>query len=358
MGALLTYALDSNNQLVHVDSVRHGGACLCRCPHCKSPLDAKNAGLVRKHHFAHAHGHYNCEGATESALHIMAKQILQEQGGIMLPESEEGNKPSGYVQIRDVEMEKMDESYRIRPDVEGVMPDWKRLLIEFMVSHKVPEKKRRTIIENGLLCIEIDLRWFELDKEILREFLTRSSDRRQWITFRKKGKSSGASNSSQHRNPVFDKAKEMVKSKFDAGILSIQSHITHRVHDERFYFFDTNEDFTYNLHEYGYDICEVDVNLRGVKSDLLLFRSQKQEKGYISINFRGRRRKRNFRIPNGLRIIDVILHDESDETLRSRFSEGLLSYNTYNVVFVGDWTFDEIDHTDILKEREEEEYEL
>ena len=82
MGALLTYALNKDNRLVHVDEVKTGAACECHCPRCNSPLDAKNGGTIREHHFAHAHGH-TCEGAYESTLHLLAKQVVEEQGGCL-----------------------------------------------------------------------------------------------------------------------------------------------------------------------------------------------------------------------------------------------------------------------------------
>ena len=335
MGTLLTYALNSSNQLVHVDSVRHGGACLCHCPYCKSPLDAKNGGHIRRHHFAHAHGH-SCEGAYESAVHLLAKQIIQEEGGVMLPESSDGNRPVGFVPLRNVEVEKMDEKLRIKPDVEGMMADGRRLLVECMVTHRVSYKKYRTIIENGLLCVEINLKWLDFDKDVLRDFLIHDSGNRKWITVREKKKPSGGSASFRYRNPVFDKAKKLLKEAFDNGNLSIRQH---RRTDDYDYWWN-NKDNIYNLRDLGYDICEVDTHFQGFKSDLLLFCStQGKYKGYISINFRRRRRKRNSRLPRGLRIIDIILHNESDEILYSRFSTGLLSSHSNNVIFTGDWNF-------------------
>ena len=38
MSALLTYALNAENQLVQVDDVPNGNACNCICPHCKKPV--------------------------------------------------------------------------------------------------------------------------------------------------------------------------------------------------------------------------------------------------------------------------------------------------------------------------------
>ena len=177
MGAFLTYALDEGGASVHVDNVAKGAKCACHCPHCKAPLYAKNAGQYREHHFAHAHGH-ECEGAYESQLHLLAKEVLQETGRIMLPPSNIGRFPSGSVRIRNVEIEKWDERYGIRPDAEGIMDNGERLLIEFYVSHKVDGKKRQVIVDNQLKCIEIDINYQTLDKAELKKFLSGSDEDR------------------------------------------------------------------------------------------------------------------------------------------------------------------------------------
>ena len=92
----LTYALDTNGKLVHVDCVPRGLACKCLCPHCKSELVAKNGGNRKVHHFAHVNGS-DCVGAIESALHKMAKDILQEHKLIMLPSVKQGGKGKQFV---------------------------------------------------------------------------------------------------------------------------------------------------------------------------------------------------------------------------------------------------------------------
>ena len=81
--SLLTYALDESQALVHVDDVPKGLKCGCACPHCGAKLYAKNGGIIREHHFAHEHG-AECEGAYESSMHRLAKEILQTTGCIML----------------------------------------------------------------------------------------------------------------------------------------------------------------------------------------------------------------------------------------------------------------------------------
>ena len=72
----LTYALNPEGNLVHIDSVPNGNDCGCICPACKKPLQAKNAGRIKKHHFAHQSG-VDCPTAVETALHLLAKEKIQ-----------------------------------------------------------------------------------------------------------------------------------------------------------------------------------------------------------------------------------------------------------------------------------------
>ena len=311
MGAFLTYALDGGGDLVHVDDVAKGMKCGCHCPHCDAPLYAKNAGRIREHHYAHAHGH-ECEGAYESSLHLLAKEVLQETGQIMLPASQSGCFPSGLVSIHNIQVEKWDEKYHIKPDVEGIMDNGERLLIEFLVSHKVDEKKHQIIVDNHLKCIEIDINYQALDKAELKEFLTGTDEDRKWIASMPPPKSNGES-FSYGRNPMYEKTRDILKEIFDEGTLTIHPYAMSYYHTDK----------PYDLRQIGYDVCEVNTKYRGFKSDLLLFRSQKDNKGHISINIRGRRRSEDFRYPKGLRIIDLVFKAiGTEENTRQRLKNG------------------------------------
>ena len=323
MSALLTYALDIKNQLVQIDSVKHGSSCQCRCPHCLAPLDAKNGGQIREHHFAHSHGHY-CEGAYETALHLLAKQIILEQGGIMLPESDDKNKPHGFVKLGNIKVEQWDDTFKICPDIEGIMDNGKRILIECLVTHKVKDKKYNIIIDNNLLCVEIDLNWLELNKESLQKFLTQESADRKWIEKRAEIITSGNYGSISRSNPIFDIAKKILKDAFDKKGLTLHPRLISY----------------YKLSNWNYDICEVDANFRGFKTDLLLYRSNNVNRGYISINFRCRRRNSNAKIPRDLRIIDIILTSGKEEDIYKQFSKGIISsVMSDKVNFIGPWNF-------------------
>ena len=73
----LKYALNAKGELVHIDSVSNGNDFGCVFPACKKPLQAKNNGTHRKHHFTHQPG-VDCPTAYESSLHILAKKKILE----------------------------------------------------------------------------------------------------------------------------------------------------------------------------------------------------------------------------------------------------------------------------------------
>lgn len=318
MGAFLTFALDEGGALVHVDDVAKGMKCSCHCPHCNAPLYAKNAGQIREHHFAHAHG-LECEGAYESSLHLLAKEVLQETGWIMLPQSNSGAFPSGFVRIHNVEVEKWDEHYGFRSDVEGIMDNGERLFIEFLVSHKVDGKKRQTIVDNHLKCIEVDINYQTLDRIQLKEFLTNTADDREWIVPKPSLQKPTGDYFSFGKNPMYEKTRDILKEIFDKGTIIIHPFCTSFYHPDN----------PFDLRQLGYDVCEVNTKYHGFKSDLLLYRSQEENKGHISINIRGRKRNAGFQYPKGLRIIDIIFRFfGSEEYTRQRLKEGDLVDDT------------------------------
>ena len=69
--------------LVFIDDVSSGLECGCTCVRCGQPLIAKK-GRIRQHHFAH-HVAASCEGASETALHLLAKELLANAEAIEVP---------------------------------------------------------------------------------------------------------------------------------------------------------------------------------------------------------------------------------------------------------------------------------
>ena len=179
-GPALTYAFNQDGSLVHIKSVPNGYKCGCTCPNCGEALCAKNGGNERKmiYHFAHISG-TECEGAVESAMHLLAKRILQETKCLFLPGRFDWQ--SGEVCYFDrVEEEYYDKETGLRPDCVGYYGD-KMLWVEFKYTHAVDEEKKEKIISARIDCVEIDLSNCELDEDALKKFITESAEDRKWI---------------------------------------------------------------------------------------------------------------------------------------------------------------------------------
>lgn len=174
----LTYALNMDDELVHIDSVPNGNDCACFCPHCKSGLCAKNGGEYKVHHFAHMHG-VDCAGALESALHLMAKEVLQEIKSVRLPAIQNVYDAKELL-FDKVEIEFYDKDTSLKPDCIGYYGD-KTIWIEFKRTHAVDKKKKGKIISARIDCIEIDLNGCELEPNKMIDFLKSQSDKRIWI---------------------------------------------------------------------------------------------------------------------------------------------------------------------------------
>ena len=175
-------------------------------------------------------------------------------------------------------------------------------------------KKRKTIVDNKLNCIEIDINYQALDKNELIDFLTKSSEDRRWITSTPPPPN-GSDSYSYGRNPIYAKTRDILKEIFDEKTLIIHPHQYSLTKPNR----------AFDLRKYGYDVCEVNTQYRGFKSDLLLFRSYSESKDYISINIRGRRRTDGYKRPKELRVIDIILNYDSDKDLKKRWESGNLT---------------------------------
>ncbi|MBR3938546.1 MAG: hypothetical protein IKJ67_01035 [Bacteroidales bacterium] len=176
--ANLIYALDKNGNLVHVDNVNNGLKCECVCPKCKSKLNAKNEGTKKIHHFAHK-ADSDCQGAVETAIHMLAKEILQEIKSVLLPSTP--NFPNGRIlDFDNVEIEIFDRKLKLRPDCIGYYED-KKLWIEFKYTHEVDPKKRKEIILAHIDCIEIDISNCTQDKDNIKECILNDLEKREWI---------------------------------------------------------------------------------------------------------------------------------------------------------------------------------
>ena len=237
-------------------------------------------------------------------INYLVQLLLLEVGHIMLPPSS-GKFPSGLVKLHQVEAEKWDEQYRIKPDVVGFMENGALLLIEFYYSHKVGRKKRKIITENNLNCIEIDLAFQDFEKTSLREFITNSTEDREWIVpeeLVQKTETEDISYSSS-RNPVYGQASDLLKQIFAENTLCLHPYLEYLDNYSMF-----GSDALFDLKELGYDFHRAHYNNRRFRYDLLLSKIHEDgKKCFIAISVRGRCRPVSFWHPKDWMIIDIIL---------------------------------------------------
>ncbi|MET4695182.1 hypothetical protein [Endozoicomonas lisbonensis] len=186
-----------NGKLVSVSEVDSGLACNSICPACKGILQAKKGYSGRVHHFSHDPSNKDeCISGYETSIHLMAKQILEEEGKVNLPEYKvsvsdtdiDGNSHSeseilyikGSLKMDSVVLEKnIDE---IRPDIIGFF-EGEQILIEIAVSHFVSLEKKDKIKKLGIQAVEIDLSKINplITKEELREIIISEYKHKKWI---------------------------------------------------------------------------------------------------------------------------------------------------------------------------------
>lgn len=182
------------NQLVHIGEVARGLSCGCFCVVCGGRLIAKK-GSVRVHHFAHA-ADTDCQGAAETALHLLAKELICNLPSIFLPQyklKKEKRLRSGLVIKHEamvvqggealVSGAKAEQSEdRFIPDI-TLESNSKTLFVEIAVTHKVDRAKLRHIRKCGIPTIEInlDLQDATLSREELSFKLQHDLNSKRWL---------------------------------------------------------------------------------------------------------------------------------------------------------------------------------
>jgi hypothetical protein len=193
---ILTYGLEKDSgKLVFVTKVPNGLACNCLCPECQAPLVAKNKLTNKKApHFAHASGKACVGGGLESAIHLLAKDILLESRRLFTPpyhfdyninNLDSLYKPGELVRFDEVLLEQKvfvreDEDYFI-PDAIGIIKG-RQLFIEFARTHFVDEAKKWKLKQSGVASIEIDLRHLSLSREEIQFALEHAEPVKYWLT--------------------------------------------------------------------------------------------------------------------------------------------------------------------------------
>ncbi|MEP2024049.1 MAG: competence protein CoiA family protein [Reichenbachiella sp.] len=191
--------IEGRKILVFINDVEGGLKCNCICPSCGTKLIAKNkVGNKVQPHFQH-YDTKECTNAVETALHLLAKEVIEESREIVLPSYKEkylvkDEKYRGYGPLIDQEKEFLKQkrvkviSVKTEKSIGNITPDLivdvegKSVLVEIFVTHKVDQEKLVKIKSKGLDTIEIDLHSEQrsITKDSLKRILLNGS-RSKWI---------------------------------------------------------------------------------------------------------------------------------------------------------------------------------
>ena len=155
------------------------------CPGCNLPLMVRK-GDKRIHHFAHVNG----EGGAscgETALHLMAKQIIAESKYIVVPGStvilQDGRRATIPPQLLKIVAAK--EEYRIDDIITDIFLVCEKgsLAVEIYVKHKVDEEKKAKLNSMRINALEIDLsNQLDISKENLTKLLLDGTQFKSWLS--------------------------------------------------------------------------------------------------------------------------------------------------------------------------------
>ncbi|WP_152570931.1 competence protein CoiA family protein [Massilia sp. LC238] len=185
-----------DGQMVGPAEVQSGRACDCVCPGCGSPLQARK-GDQNVWHFAH--DGRACATGAETAVHLMAKQILATERNIRLPAVHVtlsatdafGRERSvtavlakaQHVQYTAVDLEAAQENRRA--DAVGTSESGTKHWIEVFVRHAVDTLKVQDLEARSWMSYEIcldDVHAFT-SLEQLRIAVTASPERVRWLSY-------------------------------------------------------------------------------------------------------------------------------------------------------------------------------
>ena len=198
---LQSFAVNNVGRIVSIREVANGKACDCSCPECGEVVIARQ-GEIRQWHFAHASG-ADCSGSAEGALHRAAKQLIVEEGRVLLPSLavrqtvrlDDGRTGQGAVALPEetavlTEVRLEVQFGAIRADVAAQNRD-APLLIEIAVTHFADYAKQDVVSALGIACVEIrlspdpELLW---TWDLLRQQVLLDSHNREWIFHPERGR--------------------------------------------------------------------------------------------------------------------------------------------------------------------------
>ena len=185
MNLLQSFGVTVDGRVVSVEEVNRGKACDCCCAVCGEILIARQ-GDVRAWHFAHASGG-DCAGAAESTLHLAAKQLIVDEGQILVPALEvSASHRLEDGRVGEASLQRRPENWTLdgaRPEVSigalridvAATHDGAPIFIEVAVTHLVDQAKQEALGALRTACFEIVLdpflheawTWDDLRQDVL-----------------------------------------------------------------------------------------------------------------------------------------------------------------------------------------------
>ena len=158
-GPALTAALGPDGEIILISDHRAKSLKGLVCMACGTDLIAVK-GPERAWHFRHRSDR-DCRHGGETALHMLAKALLEQRPEILLPaimvetrDLSEEIRPSQWVMLSNVQLEQREDGFV--PDVQADI-ETTPIFIEVRVTHAVDNLKAQRIAARGVSTVEIDL---------------------------------------------------------------------------------------------------------------------------------------------------------------------------------------------------------
>lgn len=209
----------ADGRMLHISEVPSGLACKCRCPACEADLVARKGS--NEHHFAHR-ANKSCAKAYETAIHKLAKQVIEEAHKVGLPEvravAGEEERLLFTEQVFELDSVTLEKGLPgMRPDIIARSGD-RELLIEVAVTHFCDENKKELIRSRATSAIEIDLRRLSRDaKKAEIEAAILASANREWLYNKKRDEVEAQMVAEQQRQAEEKRARQQAEIRAKAA---------------------------------------------------------------------------------------------------------------------------------------------
>ncbi len=184
-------------QVIPIEEAIRGGKDYL-CPGCKQPVIAKK-GAKKVHHFAHKSAG-SCSTGYETALHLLAKEIIVRERTFRLPDSSDrfarhkrttvlasDNEITFRLPLAysvEVEPGKVRSEQKLGNRIPDIIIDahGKQLVVEIFVTHAVDEEKLNDLEGEGVSVVEVDLRELaNVTKDELTKILCEEPYHKTWL---------------------------------------------------------------------------------------------------------------------------------------------------------------------------------